>query len=122
VHRKMRFHVGQLVILAVLLSVLSGGCTHDFTQFFFGSGVSPPPVPELDHYVSNLESIQQTSSPEDVKTVLGEPPFMHETHGDGEIQWTNWWYPIRSIAAVPLPAGAKAQRQVVPAAALKKFG
>lgn len=115
----MRLHVRQLAILGVLLSVLSSGCTQDLTRFVFGSGSFPPHVPELDHYVINLENIQRTSSQEDVRAILGEPPFVHETYGDGDLQWTTWRYPIRNIAAVPLPTGAKTQRQVISAAELR---
>lgn len=115
----IRLYVRQLSILAVLISTLSGGCTHELTRFVIGSGYQPPYVPELDNYIINLEGIERSSSPEDVRAILGEPPFVIETHGVGELQWTAWWYPIRSIATVPLPAGAKAQRQVIPAAELR---
>src|SRR4030042_1005973 len=118
-HSKMRLRVGQLALLAVLLSVLSGGCTHELIRFVFSSGFLPTHVPELDDYVINLEGIQRASSQEDIRAVLGEPPFVHEQHGGGELRWTTWRYPIRSIDAVPLPPGARAQRQVIPAAVLK---
>jgi len=111
--------MGKLAILALLLSVLTGGCIHDLARFVFSSGSRPPHVPELDHYVINLEGIQRTSSREAVRAILGEPPFVHETYGNGELQWTTWRYPIRNIAAVPLPPGAKAQRQVIPAVELR---
>jgi len=116
---KIKSHVGPLAILVVLLSALSGGCANDFTRFIFGSGSLPPKVPELDKYVINLEGIHRTSSRDDVRAVLGEPPFVHETYGDGELQYTTWRYPVRDIAAVPLPHGAKAQRQVISAAELR---
>jgi hypothetical protein len=118
-YKRIRLHVRQLSIIAVLISTLSSGCTHELTRFVIGSGYRPPYVPELDNYIINLEGIERMSSPEDVRAILGEPPFVIETHGVGELQWTVWWYPIRSIGAVPLPAGAKAQRQVIPAAELR---
>ena len=118
-HSEKRLHIKQIAIIVVLLSVLSGGCTHEQRHFVFGSGYPPPQVPELDHYVINLEGIQRTSSQEDVRAILGEPPFVHEIYGDGDLQWTTWWYPIRDIAAVPLPTGAKSQRQVISAAELR---
>jgi hypothetical protein len=118
-HNRMRLHVRLLSILAILFSALSSGCTHEFTPFFIGSGYRPPHVPELDRYVINLESIQRTSSQEDVRAILGEPPFVHETYGDGDLQSTTWRYPIRDIAVVPLPAGAKAQRRMISAAELR---
>lgn len=76
-------------------------------------------VQELDNCVINLENIQRTSNQEEIKAVLGEPPFVHELHGEGKLVWTTWRYPIRRIDAVPLPTGAKAQRQVIPAVELK---
>jgi hypothetical protein len=115
----MKMHVGHLAILVVLLSVLSGGCANNLFRFGFGSGFSFPAVPELDHYVIDLEGIQRTSSREDVRAILGEPPFVYEIHGDGNFQWASWWYPIRKIGAVPLPAGANAQRRVIPAVELR---
>ncbi len=113
--------MGQLAILAVLLSILSTGCTYEFARFFFGSGYRFPHIPELDHSVINLEGIQRTSNREVVKAILGEPPFEHELYGSGEIQMTTWRYPIRHIGAVPLSPGAKAQRQVIPAVELRIF-
>jgi hypothetical protein len=118
-HNRIRLHAKQLSIIAVLISTLSSGCTHELTRFVIDSGYRPPYVPELDNYIINLEGIQRTSSREDVRAILGKPPFVIETHGVGELQWTAWWYPIRSIGAVPLPAGAKVQRQVIPAAELR---
>jgi hypothetical protein len=109
--------MGQLSILAVLLLVLSSGCTYDLARFLFVSGSRPPHVPELDDYVINLEGIQRTSSREAVRAILGEPPFVN--YGSGELQWTSWWYPIRNIGAVPLPDGAKRQRRVIPAVGLR---
>jgi hypothetical protein len=76
-------------------------------------------VQELDNCVINLENIQRTSHQEEIKAVLGEPHFVHELHGEGKLVWTTWRYPIRHIDAVPLPTGAKAQRQVIPAVELK---
>ncbi len=116
---KMSLPVGRLTLLAILLSVLSSGCTHDLTRFIFGSGSPPTHVPELDDTIINLEGIQRASSREDVRAVLGEPPFVHELYGDGKLQWTSWWYPMRSIDTVSLPPGVRAQRQVIPAATLK---
>jgi hypothetical protein len=116
--RKMRFRAGQYALIMVLMLVVGGGCTHDFTRFVAGSN-PPPLVPELDYNVINLDNIQQWSSREDIRAILGEPSFVHDFHGDGRLLWTSWWYPIRSIGAVPLPAGAKAQRSIIPAAALK---
>jgi hypothetical protein len=118
-YNRIRLHVRQLSIIAVLLSTLSSGCTHELTRFVIDSGDRPPYVPEIDNYIINLEGIERTSSPEDVRAILGEPPFVIETHGGGEHQWTTWRYPIRSIGAVPLPAGAKTQRQVIPAPELR---
>ncbi len=118
-HTRTRLHFRQLGILAVLISPLSSGCTSGFTSFFAGSGYRPPHVPELDRYAINLEGIQRTSSQEDVRVILGEPPFVLETHGNGSLQYTVWRYPIRDIAAVPLPADAGAQRWVIPAAELR---
>ncbi|MCC7201613.1 MAG: hypothetical protein IT393_02965 [Nitrospirae bacterium] len=89
------------------------------TSFLVGSGYSPPSVPELDRYVVNLGDIQRTSSQEDVRVILGEPPFVHDTYGIGSLQYTTWRYPIRNVAAVPLPAGAQAQRWVIPAVELR---
>lgn len=114
-----RSHVGQLVILALLVSVLRSGCANVFTPFVLDSGYRHPEVPELDHYVVNLEGIQRTTSREDVRTILGEPPFVHEIYGDGNFQWASWWYPIRNISAVPIPGGAEAQTQVIPAVELR---
>ena len=118
-HNRIRLYVRQISIIAVLISTLSSGCTHELTRFVIDSGYRPPYVPELDNYIINLEGIQRTSSQEDVRAILGEPPFVHEIYGDRDLQWTRWWYPIRSIGAAPLPAGAKAQRQVIPAAELR---
>ncbi len=115
----MGLHVRQLGIMAVLVSVLSSGCTHEFTSFLVDSGYRPPHVPELDRYVINLEGIRQTSRQEDVRVILGEPPFVHETYGNGSLQYTAWRYPIRDVAAFPLPAGARAQRRVIPAVELR---
>jgi hypothetical protein len=115
---KMRFPMMRLTLLAVVLLVLASGCTHQLYGFLFGSG-PPPRIPELDDYAINLEGIQRTSGQEDVRAILGEPPFVHELHGEGKLVWTTWRYPIRRIDAVPLPNGAKAQRQVIPAAELK---
>jgi hypothetical protein len=109
----------KLAILALLLLVLTAGCIYDLTRFVFSPGSRPPDVPELDHYVINLEGIQGTSSRETVRAILGEPPFTHETYRSGELQWTTWRYPIRNIAAIALPPGTKAQRQVIPAAELR---
>lgn len=117
-HNRIRLHVRQLSIIAVLLSTLSSGCTHELIRFVIDSGYRPPYIPELDNYIINLEGIKSSSSPEEIKTILGEPPFVVETHGGGELQWTEWWYPIRNIGP-PLPAGAKAQRQVIPAPELR---
>jgi hypothetical protein len=116
--RKMRVHTWQYAFIMVLMLVVGGGCTHGFTRFVVDSD-PPPGVPELDYYVINLDNIQQPSSREDVKAILGEPPFEHDFHGDGRLLWTSWWYPIRSAGAVPLPSGAKSQRSIIPAAALK---
>ena len=118
-HNRIRLYVRQISIIAVLISTLSSGCTHEFTRFVIDSGYRPPYVPELDNYIINLEGIQRTSSQEDVRAILGEPPFVHEIYGDLDLQWTRWWYPIRSIGVAPLPPGAKAQRQVIPAAELR---
>jgi hypothetical protein len=115
----MSLPVGRLTLLAILLSVLSGGCTYDLTRFILGSASPPTHVPELDDTIINLEGIQRASSQEDVRAVLGEPPFVHELYGDGKLQWTSWWYPMRSIDTVSLSPGARAQRQVIPAAILK---
>jgi len=115
----MRLHVRQLSLLSVLISALNSGCTHELTSFFAGSGYRPPYVQELDPYVVNLEDIQCTSSKEDVSAILGQPPFVHDTFGNGRLQYTAWRYPIRNIAAVALPAGERAQRQVIPAVELR---
>jgi hypothetical protein len=95
------------------------GCAHDVVRFYGGTGVGPPAVPELDAYVIDLESIQPTSSQEQVTAILGESPFVSEHRAEGKLQDSTWLYPIRAIGTVPLPEGAKAQRQVVPAAALQ---
>ena len=116
---RIRLYVRQISIIAVLISTLSSGCTHEFTRFVIDSGYRPPYVPELDNYIINLEGIQRTSCQEDVRAILGEPPFVHEIYGDRDLQWTSWWYPIRSIGAARLPPGAKAQRQVIPAPELR---
>jgi hypothetical protein len=107
-----------MALIALLLLVPSRGLTGNLTRFLIGSD-PPPGVPELDYYVINLANIQQQSSREDVRAILGEPPFVHDFHGDGRLLWTSWWYPIRSAGAVPLPSGAKSQRSIIPAAALK---
>jgi hypothetical protein len=109
----------QLVIIVLLLSVLSSGCANVFPRFVHDTGYRHPAVPELGHYVINLEGIQRTSSREDVKTILGEPPFVHEIYADGNLHWNSWWYPIRNISAVPLPVGATVQRQVISAVELR---
>ena len=118
-YNRIRLHVRQLSIMAVLISTLNSGCTDELHRLVIDSGYRPPSIPELDNYVIKLEGIRRTSSPEDVRAILGEPPFVIETHGGGELHWTTWRYPIRSIGAVPLPAGAKAQRQVIPAPELR---
>lgn len=115
----MRSNLAKFIQLVLLLSVLSTGCANVFTRFVHKTGYRHPKVPELDHYVINLEGIQRTSSQEDVRTILGEPPFVHKMYPDGNFQWTSWWYPIRNIAAVPLRFGAKAQRQVISAVELR---
>jgi len=118
-HNRIRLRAKQLSIIAVLVLTLSSGCTNELTRFVIDSGYRPQYVPELDNYIINLEGIEGTSSREEVRAILGEPPFVIETHGVRELQWTAWWYPIRSIGAVPLPAGAKVQRQVISAAELR---
>jgi hypothetical protein len=50
--RKMRFRAGQYALIMVLMLVVGGGCTHDFTRFVAGSN-PPPLVPELDYNVIN---------------------------------------------------------------------
>jgi len=106
----------QVALLVVLLSLLSGGC--DLLRFLRGS--SPPPhIPELDSYAIGLEGIQRTSSEEEVRALLGNPPFVYERYLEGSLWSIEWWYPIRHLAAVPRPGGANAQRQVIPAVELR---
>ena len=112
----MTRHVRQVAILVVLLSLLSGGC--NLLRFLRGS--SPPPrIPELDNDLINLAGIQRTSSQEEVRALLGNPPFVYERYIEGRLWSTEWWYPIRHLAAVPHRAGAKGQRQVIPAVELR---
>ena len=112
----MTRHVRQVAILVVLLSLLSGGC--NLLRFLRGS--SPPPrIPELDNYAISLAGIQRTSSQEEVRALLGNPPFVYERYIEGRLWSTEWWYPIRHLAAVPHRAGAKGQRQVIPAVELR---
>ncbi len=108
--------VRQVAILVMLLSLWSGACNRN--GFLFGS--SPPPrIPELDNYAISLAGIQRTSSPEEVRAILGDPPFVFQRTVDGRLWSTEWWYPIRDLTAVPHRAGAKAQRQLIPAVELR---
>ena len=66
----------------------------------------------------NLQGLGQASTPEDVRALRGEPPFQFDQFFDDELACSQWRYPIRSISVVPLPPGANAQRQVVPAVVL----
>ena len=94
----MTRHVRQLAILVVLVSLVSGGC--NFLRFLRGS--SPPPrIPEVDKYAISLAGIHRTSSPEEVRAILGDPPFVFERYDEGHLRSTEWWYPIRHLAAVP---------------------
>src|SRR5512136_109934 len=112
----MRLHVIRLAILMVLLSPLSDGCS---PLRFLRASSPPPRIPELDNDVISLAGIQRTSRQEDVRAILGDPPFVHERYGEERLRSTEWWYPIRHLAAVPHPADANAQRQVIPAVELR---
>ncbi len=113
---RMIRQVRQVAILVMLLSLLSGGC--NLLRFLRGS--SPPPrIPELDHYAISLAGIQKTSSPAEVRAILGDPPFVFQRTVEGRLWSTEWWYPIRHPAAVPHAAGTTAQRQVIPAVELR---
>ncbi len=112
----MAWYVGKVVALLVALCLLSAGC--DFLRFLRGS--SPPPrIPEVDSYAISLAGIHRTSIQEEIRAILGDPPFVHERYGEGRLRSTEWWYPIRHLAAVPHPGGANAQRQVIPAVELR---
>jgi hypothetical protein len=112
----MRVRVQKLVVLAVLLSA---GCADDGARSVVDSDADPTRVLELDTYVVNLEGIARTSKQQSVAVLLGEPPFVREHRVDGELLETTWLYPIRDITRVPLPAGGRAQRRVIPAAVLR---
>jgi len=108
----------RLAVVVSALAVVSSGCVTPATRLLFGSGWRAPAVPEVDSYIVDLQSLGQASSPEDVRAVLGEPPFQFDQVFDDQLAYSQWRYPIRSISVVPLAPGAKVQRQVVPAVAL----
>lgn len=109
----------RLLVSAVVLALLGSGCTPGLGRALWGSSWHPPPVPEVDMYIVDLERIGPGSTPDDVRALLGEAPFQRQLRFDGELSYDEWHYPIRDISVVPLPPGAKAQRQVVRAVVLK---
>lgn len=82
-------HGRRFCIVLILVSIVTGGYTQELTRFIMGLGCRTQNVPDLDNHFIDPERIERSSSPEDVRAILGEHPFVIERHGEGELQWTS---------------------------------